>query len=123
MLEIAITSLSPMEALALLSIPLAVREITRIAQGFLDRLYSDVTEVILQDVLQEDRSGVVELAMIEPTPGERGFDTSGITIAPGFIDTHGQSVEKMLEVAGATTHVLEGIACSSAGGLRARSGE
>jgi N-acyl-D-amino-acid deacylase len=56
-----------------------------------------------------DAGRIVEVGDLAPRPGETVFDAQGLTLAPGFIDTHSHSDEELFDHPDALADVSQGI--------------
>jgi N-acyl-D-amino-acid deacylase len=56
-----------------------------------------------------DAGRIVEVGNLTPRPGETVFDAQGLTLAPGFIDTHSHSDDELFDHPEALADVSQGI--------------
>jgi N-acyl-D-amino-acid deacylase len=62
-----------------------------------------------QVAVRLDAGRIVEVGDLTPKPGENVFDAQGLTLAPGFIDTHSHSDEELFDHPDALADVSQGI--------------
>lgn len=58
---------------------------------------------------------IAQVGHLKPKQGERVIDANGMTVAPGFIDTHSHVDGGLLEAPDAETHIRQGITTSIVG--------
>jgi N-acyl-D-amino-acid deacylase len=56
-----------------------------------------------------DGARIVAVGDLQPGPGEKVFDAQGLTLAPGFIDTHSHSDDELFDHPDALADVSQGI--------------
>src|SRR6185503_20624955 len=56
-----------------------------------------------------DGGRIVEVGDLTPGAGEKVFDAQGLTLAPGFIDTHSHSDDELFDHPDALADVSQGI--------------
>src|SRR6185295_17223792 len=56
-----------------------------------------------------DAGRIVEVGALTPKPGEAVFDAQGLTLAPGFIDTHSHGDDELFDHPDALADVSQGI--------------
>jgi N-acyl-D-amino-acid deacylase len=62
-----------------------------------------------QVAVRIDAGRIVEVGALTPKPGETVFDAQGMTLAPGFIDTHSHSDDDLFDHPDALADVSQGI--------------
>lgn len=63
--------------------------------------------------IREDR--ISEIGRLKPHPGERVIDARGLTVAPGFIDTHSHAEGRLLDEPAAESQIRQGITTAVVG--------
>ncbi len=58
---------------------------------------------------------ITEIGRLKPQPGERVIDALGLTVAPGFIDTHSHADGRILEELDAESQIRQGITTAIVG--------
>ena len=58
---------------------------------------------------------IAQIGRLKPMAGERVIEANGMTVAPGFIDTHSHVDGELLEMPDAETHIRQGITTSIVG--------